>query len=52
MQIWEREGLLDPEDLVAEAARRNDGVGKDVLGIDPIRPVSYTHLTLPTNYSV
>ncbi len=38
MQIWEREGLLDPEDLVAEAARRNEGVGKDVLGIDPISP--------------
>ena len=38
VQIWEREGLLDPEDLVAEAARRNEGVGKDVLGIDPISP--------------
>ena len=38
MQIWEREGLLDPEDLVAEAARRNEGVGKDVLGIDPNSP--------------
>ena len=36
-------GLVDPVDVLAP--------GQDVVGSEPI-PVSYTHLTLPTLYSV
>nr|MCS5529379.1 hypothetical protein [Candidatus Poseidoniales archaeon] len=38
MQIWERESLLDPKELSAEAARRNEGARKEVVRASPIRP--------------
>ena len=38
MQIWERESLLGPEELSAEAVRRNEGGRKDAAGVGPIRP--------------
>ena len=38
MQIWERESLLGPEELSAEAVRRNEGGRKEAAGVGPIRP--------------
>ena len=38
MQIWERESMLDPKELSAEAARRNEGGRKETVRASPIQP--------------